>query len=267
MRHRHAVLLGLLGLLTLVVTTGGAAAADDLAVAVTEEESTITVDVTRGDEPVEGATVTVSGLADETPLDGEYRTDPQGKVTFRSDTMANVSGVVHLRLTVETERTTTSQLATITRSPDVRASAPLGQRISMSLQDSVAKTRGVVEGTMFVTDIESVENDEGKIDVLRSHAERTIRRLDELRLQRDALGRRHATGGIDTPTFFTRAIELSSRRAMLRQDLATTLRRLDRFDDDELETKGVEVEAMRDLRRNLARDDAVPSDASISSGR
>lgn len=268
MRQRHVVTPVLLvALLGLTAVTGTATAAEDLSVAITEETSTITIDVTRDGEPVEAATVTVSGIGNETPLDGEYRTDGRGRIIFGPDHTRNISGVVHLRLTVETETVTTSQLATITRSPDVRRSAPLGQRISMSLQDSVARTRGAVEGTMFVTDLESIDDEEGKIDVLRSHAERTLQRLDERELERQALGRRHATGDVDTATFFTQAIEISAKQSMLREDLATTLRRLDRFDDRALEKKGVRVDAMRDLRESLEREGTVPRGATVSSGR
>lgn len=254
-------------LVLLALSMGVGTAAEDLAVGITEEASTVTIEVHQSGVPVSGANVSVASVGPASALDGEYVTDDDGEVVFDSEKTENLSGVHHFRVTVETASVSKSRLATITRSPDVERSAPLGQRISMSLQDSAARTRGAVAGTIFVTGIEDVANDEDKIDVLRSHAELTIDDLEELRLERQALGRRHATGDLNLTAFFTEVIQNSGQRAMHRQDLQTTLDRLDRYSVERLEQSGVDVASMRRVERRLRADRSIPSGTSISLGR
>lgn len=254
-------------LVLFLATTGVAAAAGDLSIGITQESSSVTIEVSRNGAPVSGANVTVASVGEESALDGDYVTNDEGDVVFDEATIANLSGVYHFRITVETEEVSKSRLATITRSPDVDRSAPLGQRISRSLQDSAARTRGTVEGTIFVTRLEDVNDTDSKIDVLRSHAEQTIDRLVDLRLEHQSLGRRHATGQLNLTEFFTAAIENSGERAMLRNDLRTTLDHLERYDVERLQRNGVDVESMRRIQQRLRSDRPLPAGATVSSGQ
>lgn len=240
---------------------------DDLSVGISERDSTITIEVTRDGEPLTDANVTVRSVGNETALDGDYTTDAAGEVVFGPEDTRDLSGVVHLRISVDGPRVSTAQLATITRNPDVEESAPLGQRISMELQDSVGRTRGAVEGAIFVTDLESVDGEVGKIDLLRSHAEQTIDRIEELQLEERALGRRHATGTMDSAAYYTQLVAAAGGRARLRADLGTSLDRLAQFDDSALTDAGVDVDSLRRLRERLASGREIQSRTSISSGR
>ncbi|MDY7081500.1 MAG: hypothetical protein SXQ77_03620, partial [Halobacteria archaeon] len=186
---------------------GVASAQSAISVSVTQQDTDIIIQVTQGNQPVEGATVEVTGISNSTPLDGNYTTNRNGVVVFDGNQTEGLQGVIHLRIDVRTQNRYKSVLTTITRSPDVRKSAPLGQRISMGLQNSVASTRGTVNGNIFITRVESVATDENKVEILRDHAVQILDKLEEKRVERNALGRMLATGSISPSKFYVRMVE------------------------------------------------------------
>ncbi|MDY6778957.1 MAG: hypothetical protein SV760_00085 [Halobacteria archaeon] len=245
---------------------GTASAAETISVGVEEQGKRIIVEVTRGTEPLSNANVTVQGVGNSTPLDGTYVTGSDGTVVFGEKKTSNLSGVIHLRIGVETNRSYKSVLTTITRTPDLSESAPLGQRISMSLQDTAAGTRGAVEGNIFVTRVESIDSDENKIEVLAEHAENTLENLSRAKFERQVLGRRFATGKISLSEFYTQILENSGRVKSLRSDLRATLERLGRFSDQQLRQSDVDPDAVDSLLRTLRNRGNVDTDTSLFVG-
>ena len=220
-----------------------AGTAGALSVSVTEGESTISVEVTENGDPVQGADVTVSGVAEETPLDGEYTTDENGRVVFAGSSVSGLSGVVHLRINVESGPSYKSAIATLTRSPELDSS-PMGQRMSMNLHKSVSKTRGTVEGRLDsrrMTDIRRTAED---IDEM-------LVRLSDVRFEREALGRNLATGDISVSEFYLRAVENSGREALLRNSIREKVHYLNSFDEDTLRKNGVETDELGALVREV----------------
>ena len=222
-----------------------AGTAGALSVSVTEGESTISVEVTENGDPVQGADVTVSGVAEETPLDGEYTTDENGRVVFAGSSVSGLSGVVHLRINVESGPSYKSAIATLTRSPELDSS-PMGQRMSMSLHESVSKTRGTVESRMDArrSTVSDVRRTAEQVDEM-------LVRLSNVRFERQALGRNLATGDISVSEFYLRAVENSGEEAMLRRSIEETVSHLSEFDEETLEENGIDTEELSDLRREV----------------
>ena len=225
-----------------VVLVGTAGA---LSVSVTEEGSSISVEVTENGNPVKDGSVTVSGVTRETPLDGRYTTNEDGMIVFDEDAVSDISGVVHLRITVEAGSSYKSALATVTRSPELDSS-PMGQRMSMSLHKSVSETRGTVESRMDArrSTVSDVRRTAEQVDEM-------LVRLSNVRFERQALGRNLATGDISVSEFYLRAVENSGEEAMLRRSIEETVSHLSEFDEETLEENGIDTEELSDLRREV----------------
>lgn len=224
----------------LLVGTAGA-----LSVSVTDQGSTVSLQVTENGEPVEGAVVSVSGVSEETPLDGEYVTNGEGRVVFEEEDVSEISGVVNLRITVEADGSYRSALTTLTRSPEID-SPPMGQRMSVSLHESVSETRGTIEGRM-----DALRTNASQIHRTAEHVDETVVRLSNTRFERQVLGRRLAAGDITASEFYIRSVETAGEVALLRNSLRETVRHLSGYDEERLRQEGVNVEDLEALRNNL----------------
>lgn len=251
-----AVTLGFLALLT------GVAAAQSITTSVTQQGGNVIIEVNQAGEPVEGAEVTVTSLGNETELDGDYVTGGNGQVVFGETTVKEISGVVHLRIDVQVGNSYRSELVTITRSPNLEDSAPLGQRLSMSLEKGVASTRGTIQGNVLVTRVESVDTDENKIEILRDHAVDVVRNISSRNVRQETLGRRLATGQISTLQFYVQTVDNMAHIEMLKSDLTLTLKRLNRFSARTLHDNGVDPTAVHNMHRDLQRGNEISTDPS-----
>jgi len=224
-------------LLVAVAIVSGTAGA--LSVSVAESDEDITIEVTEGGDPVRDANVTVSGATSETPLDGEYVTDREGRVSF-GDRTDDLSGVVHLRISVDTGGSFKSVLTTFARGPD-SGSTPMGHRMSMSLQESVAGTHGKVVSRLDSDGVSDVRATAQNVDSLLAN-------LSDTRLRREVLGRDLAAGEISTSEFYVEAVKNARRGATLRGALEQEVERLSRYSDQRLREEGVDVEGFEALR-------------------
>jgi len=240
-----------------VALVGTAAA---LSISVTEGGSSISVEVTDDGAPVEDADVMVSGVTKETPLDGEYTTDENGRVVFDDESVSEVSGVVNLRITVESGSSYKSALATVTRSPELDSS-PMGQRMSMNLHESVSKTRGTVESRM--------DTRMGTESDIRQTAERVdemLVRLSDVRFERQALGRNLATDDISVSEFYLRAVENSGEEVLLKNSIREKVRYLSSFDEETLRENSVSTKELNDLLREIKSNREINADERLVSG-
>ncbi|MDZ7687418.1 MAG: hypothetical protein U5J64_01630 [Halobacteriales archaeon] len=235
--------------LTSVLFVGTAGA---LSVSFTQDSSSVSVEVTENGEPVEGATVSVSGVSEETPLDGEYVTDSDGKVVFEDERLDEISGIVNLRLTVEYDGSFKSAITTLARSPEV-GSPPMGQRMSMSMHKSVAGTRGTIESRLNAERASASVSAAGTSEARRTaeQIDEMLVRLDEVRFERQALGRNLATGDITVSEFYLRLVENAGEEARLVSSLRETVRHLSSFDEARLRENGVDTEELDALLREL----------------
>lgn len=240
-----------------VVLVGTAAA---LSVSVTEEGSSISVEVTQNGVPVENADVSVSGVTRETPLDGEYKTDENGRIVFDDESVSEVSGVIHLRITVESGPSYKSALATVTRSPELDSS-PMGQRMSMNLHESVSSTRGTVESRM-----DARRSTASDIRRTAEQVDEMLVRLSDIRFERQALGRNLATGDISVSEFYLRAIENSGEEILLKNSIKETVRHLSSFDEETLRENGVDTEELEDLLQEIEGNRQINADERLVSG-
>lgn len=240
-----------------VVLVGTAGA---LSVSVTEEGSSISVEVTDDGAPIEGADVTVSGVTRETSLDGEYTTDENGRVVFDDESVSEISGVVNLRITVEYESSYKSALATVTRSPELDSS-PMGQRMSMNLHESVSKTRGTIEGRM-----DTRMSTESDISQTAEQVDEMLVRLNNVRFERQALGRNLATGDISVSEFYLRAVENSGEEVLLKNSIKEKVRHLSSFDEETLRQNGVDTQELNDLAQEMEGDREINADERLTDG-
>jgi hypothetical protein len=238
-----------------LVGTAGA-----LSISVTEEGSSISVEVTDDDAPVENADVTISGVTEETPLDGEYTTDGEGMVVFDGEGVSELSGVVHLRITVDTGSSYKSALATVTRSPELDSS-PMGQRMSMSLQESVSETRGVIESRMSVEMSTASEIRQTAEDV-----DEMLVSLSNVRFERQALGRNLATGDISVSEFYLRSVEYTGEEIMLKNSIEETVRYLDGFGNETLSQNGVNTDELNALIQEIEGNQDINADERLTDG-
>lgn len=258
-----AVTLGFLALAFLALGSGVAAAqSQTITTSVTQQGQNVIIEVNRGERPVGGATVTVTSLGNTTELDGEYVTGANGQVVFGETEVEELSGVVHLRIDVRVGNSYRSELVTITRSPNIEDAAPLGQRLSMSLEKGVASTRGTIQGNVLVTRVESVGTDENKIEVLRDHAVEVIRNISQRNVRQETLGRRLATGQISPLEFYVQTVDNLAYIEMLRSDLRITLERMNRFDARKLFDNGVDPGAAHEMHRALEEGNEISTDPS-----
>ena len=247
-RNSTAAVLLVAVCLASVLLVGAAGA---LSISVTEEGSNVSLQVTEAGEPVENAQVTVSGVTGETPLDGEYMTNSDGKVSFEEEKVAELSGVVNLRITVEAGGSYKSALTTLTRSPEID-SPPMGQRMSVSLSKSISETRGKVEGRM-----DALRTNASQIRRTAKHVDETVVRLTNTRFERQVLGRRLAAGDITASEFYVRSVEMSGEVALLRSSLRETVRHLSEYDQERLREEGVNTRELEALRNELERENRV----------
>ncbi len=245
-----AVFVAVLASVLLVGTAGA------LSVSVTEEGSSISVDVTQDGEPVEDAKVTVSGVTGETPLDGDYATDEDGKVVFDEERVSELSGVVNLRITVDTGTSYKSALATVTRSPEID-SPPMGQRMSMNLQESVSGTRGTIESRLDTESRSEVHRTAESVEYL-------LMRLDDVQFEREALGRNLATGDITVTEFYLRAVENAGERMLIRSSLETQVMHLKEMDEDMLRDEGIDTDALDALVSEIEDDRGINTDRRLT---
>lgn len=255
--------LGFLALAFISLLSGTAAAqSQTITTSVTQQGQNVIIEVNRGDEPVGGATVTVTSLGNTTELDGEYVTGANGQVVFGETEVKELSGVVHLRIDVQAGNSYRSELVTITRSPNIQEAAPLGQRLSMSLEKGVASTRGTIQGNVLVTRVETIGTDENKIEVLRDHAVEVIRNISQRNVRQETLGRRLATGQISPLQFYVQTVDNLAYIEMLRSDLTITLQRLNKFDARLLHDNGVDPGAAHNMQRSLQEGGEISTDPS-----
>jgi len=241
--------------LTSVLLVGTAGA---LSVSVTQDSSSVSVEVTENGEPVEGASVSVSGVSEETPLDGEYVTDSNGRVVFGDDRIEQLSGIVNLRITVDHEGSFKSAITTLARSPEI-GSPPMGQRMSMSLHKSVADTRGTIESRLYAekTNPSEIRQTAEEIDGM-------LVRLDDVRFERQALGRNLATGDISVSEFYLRMVENAGEEARLISSLGVTVRHLSSYDDGRLRANGVDVEELEALLNEIESDQRIDANQRLT---
>ena len=253
MSRRSTAVAVLAVLVSAVVLTGTATA---LSVTVAEGESDIAVEVTEGGDPVSGANVTVSGVTGETPLDGEYTTDRDGRVEFSQAKTAEISGVVHLRVTVDSGNAYKSVLTTLTRGPDA-GSSPIGHRISMSLQEPVASTHGKIVGRLNAAEEGSgVRATAERVDVLLAN-------LSETEFRREVLGREFAAGDISASEFYLEAVKNARRSATFRGALRENVDRLSGYSDERLREEGVDVEQLTEMRNRLRQGRSIDTDVRL----
>ncbi|MFP4188833.1 MAG: hypothetical protein ACLFR5_05445 [Halobacteriales archaeon] len=237
-------------LLTAVLLTGTASA---LSVSVAEGESDITVEVTDEGDAISGANVTVSGVTGETPLDGEYVTDDEGRVVFDEEETSQLSGVIHLRVTVKHADSYKSVLTTFTRGPQA-GSTPMGHRMSMSLQEPVASTHGKIMGRLNSAEEGSeVRATAERVDVLLAN-------LSDTEFRREVLGRDLAAGEISTSEFYLEAVKNARRSATTRGALKENVEVLSGYGEGYLRDEGVDVEDLDALRKSLSEGRATDSD-------
>lgn len=253
-RNSTAVALLVAVCLASVFLVGTAGA---LSIGVTEEGSNVSLQVTDGGEPVENAQVTVSGVTGETPLDGEYVTNSDGRVIFEEEKVAELSGVVNLRITVEAGGSYKSALTTLMRSPEID-SPPMGQRMSVSLSKSVSETRGKVEGRM-----DALRTNASQIRRTAEHVDETVVRLTNTQFERRVLGRRLAAGDITASEFYVRSVEMAGEVALLRSSLRETVRHLSEYDEGRLREEGVNTQELKALRNELKRGNRIDTDRRI----
>lgn len=238
-----------------VVSLAGTATA--LSVTVAEEGSDITIQVTEDGMPVDGAEVRVSGVTRETPLDGEYTTTRDGEVRFREARTEDLEGVVHLRITVDTGSSFRSVLTSVTRSPE-EGPSPMGHRMSMSIQESVASTHGMVESRLDTSDA-------GEDDV-RAQAEevdRILEGLGDAEFEREVLGRDLAAGEISSSEFYLSAVENARKSSSLRSGMSVRVDYLSRYDDETLRESGVRVDELDELRQEIEGSRSVDTNRRI----
>jgi len=245
----------LLVTLCLLLLTGAASATS---VTVAQQENELYIEVTDNGEPVEGASVTVAGVEEETPLDGEYVTDEDGLVVFGSDVVKELEGVVHLRITVEKDGVIKSSLSTITRGSET-GSAPLGQRVSMGLHESTQSTRGKIEGRM-----NAAKTDDVNVSDLGEDVDQILASLGEARFEREVISRDLAAGEITTNGFYLRTVKNTGQIAFLRSALGESVRYLGDYDDDTLAVNGIETVELERLRLELERDRVIDTDRRVS---
>jgi len=252
-RNSTAVAVLTLLLLSAAALAGTASA---LSVTVAEGDADITVEVTESGEPVRGANVTVSGVTGETPLDGEYTTDASGRVKFSGEQTSELSGVVHLRVTVDSGRSYKSVLTTFTRGPEA-GSSPIGHRMSMSLQEPVASTHGKILGRLGTSETNTtVRAAADSVDTLLAN-------LSNTEFRREVLGRDLAAGEISPSEFYLRAVKNARRSSTLRGALAEYVGYLNGHSDERLRESGVDVEAYTSLRNELTEGRSVNTDRRI----
>jgi hypothetical protein len=236
-------------LLVAIAVASGTAGA--LSVSVAESDEDITIEVTEGGDPVPNANVTVSGVTSETSLDGEYVTDREGRVSF-GDRTSDLSGVVHLRISVDSGDSFKSVLTTFARGPD-SSSTPIGHRMSMSLQEPVASTHGKVVSRL----------DSGGVSNVRATAQNInslLANLSDTQLRREVLGRDLAAGEISTSEFYVGAVKNARRGATLRGALEQEVERLSRYSDERLRDEGVDVEEFEALREEVGTGRSINTD-------
>ncbi|MDY6774729.1 MAG: hypothetical protein SV253_01345 [Halobacteria archaeon] len=250
-----------LGILTVVAVSGGAAGQSEtgsLTVDVNQNSTDVVISVTQNSTPVEGAHVEVSSIGDDAVFDGVYTTGKDGKISIDSESVASFrseAGVVQLRINVRHENTNSAFFTTVVTDRGLGESTPLGQRISLALRDSVATTRGTVEGSLLVTRIGSSETENAsEVALLGDHANRVLELLRQQRQNERSLQTRFAMGNIDIFEFHSRMVEMSAREKSLKSDLEVTVRRLERMPDSRLRQNGYDPVRTGILYRNLRSD-------------
>lgn len=253
-RIPSAVVVFIALLVAAVVLTGTASA---LSVSVAEGESDITVEVTEGGSPVPNANVTVSGVTGETPLDGEYLTDENGRVSFGGEKTSELSGIVHLRVTVESSGSYKSILTTFTRGPDADSS-PMGHRMSMSFQESVASTHGKIVGRL-----DAAETEDSGVRATAKRVDTLLANLSETKFRREVLGRDLAAGEISASEFYLEAVKNARRSSTIRGALEENVGRLSRYSDERLREEGVDAGDVKSLRESLRQGRSVDTDTRL----
>jgi len=238
-----------------VVSLAGTATA--LSVTVAEEGADITIQVTEDGMPVDGAEVRVSGVTRETPLDGEYTTTRDGEVRFREARTKDLEGVVHLRITVDTGTSFRSVLTSVTRSPE-EGPSPMGHRMSMSMQESVASTHGMVESRLDTSGA-----GEGEIRSQAEEVDRILGGLGDAEFEREVLGRDLAAGELSSSEFYLSAVENARKSSSLRSALSERMGYLSRYDDETLRENGVRVDELNELREEIEGSRSVDTDRRI----
>lgn len=252
---KKAVLVLLTVVLCLVLLVGTATATS---ISVGQQGDEVFIEVKDDGNPVTNASVTVSGVNKETPLDGGYVTDEDGLVIFGEGNVEELKGVVHLRITVRKGGSIKSALSTITRGSDV-GSAPLGQRMAKGLHGSAESTRGKIEARMNTAKKEDTE-----INKLGEEIDQAIVSLGDAYFEREVISRDLAAGDINTTVFYLRTVKNTGDIAFLRSSLDESVSYLNRYSDPRLSENGIDPVELERLRIELERDRVIGTDRRIT---
>ncbi len=203
--------------------------AQPISVKVIEEDPIIAIEVTMGSEALENATVRISGLQNETPLDGEYTTNNQGRVEFE-EKAEDLYGVVNLRIEVQTDSSIKSIISTIVRGPNIEE-APIGKQLWTTLRKGAKRTKGKIQGNLTVKN--------SSLRYLVRESQRILADIMDSNIEKEGLGRRYATGAITLNEYFYEASNIEVRKSRLRGKLLFILRDIRLYSDSELEKVGV----------------------------
>lgn len=227
--RKYILLILSIFLLSILLTIPSTA--QPLEVQVVEETSRISIIVNQNGEPVSGAVVRISGLGEETALDGEYITNENGKVIFNKD----LSGVTNLRIEVESGRNFISTVTTIVRGPDIQK-APLGQQMWNELRQSSKRTEGVIIGSLTTKN--------SSIERLSRKAQSLLVDIIDKNVQKERLGREYVTRQITIDEYYFSTINNEVRREKIRYNLLMILEELRKYPESILKKSEINTEAI-----------------------
>jgi len=253
MKKAALVLLAMVLCLVLLIGTASATS-----ISVGQQGQEVFIEVKDDGNPVNNASVTVSGVDEETPLDGEYVTDEDGLIIFDGEGMKELKGVVHLRITVRKDGSIKSALSSITRGSEV-GSAPLGQRMSKGLHGSAESTRGKIEARMNV-----INKGERGIEKLGEDIDQTIVNLGNAQFEREVISRDLAAGDINATVFYLRTVRNTGDIAFLRSSLDESVSYLNRYSDPRLSENGIDPVELERLRIELEDDRVIGTDRRVT---
>ncbi len=255
-------LLRLLLALCLLSAAAVGVAAGDLSVSVAEEERDVVIEVSAGGEPAENANVSVSGVDEPTEIDGDYVADSSGRVTFDSEDLGNLTGVVFLRITVEHEGSLRSTLTSVTRGPGFD-DAGFGQRLSKTLSVNAAETQGSVEGYLKAEEARRPIGATNRAELLSTTVNDRLMLLGEARFEHQVVGTKFATGELEPPEYYVTSIHRSNQIAYLESYLPTVTRELAEVDEEAREREGVDEESLAELLNEVENPEEIDGDRRI----
>lgn len=251
---------------TVLQTAGNESGSNSSSVSVglTQEPSgEIVIRVYRNGTPLPGATVEITGIEEETQIDGIYVTNENGEITFEEDTTEDLPLVVRIRIEITARNVKASYPFIFVRRDNFVESGTIGKQVSSTLQDSVGQTRGAVEARMFLSKVNAAQSDYARIELMR---ERSLEIVRELGGQNDVLQNlqiRLTTSEITITEFYVRQIEMQSREETLKTELVYILERLRMYDDERLSEHGIDPIEVDVLYNNLRNNRRVEYDVDV----